>query len=382
MHSPPGGDAGLGLRALAAAEGALRSFRALGLPPPLADGRLGGSDAFDLYVGPPGSEARAEVDLPWSGEPFDRGSVFGRVPSDTLSRGCGGASDVARVTAQAIALRLDAALEPGALAMASSYAAELVAPCSVRALAAVDDAQLRPERSLFGGSPARLGGELLLPWFFDDAWGVGQPGHVFFGFLALAAQRSRPEAWAWENEPDVFDAVRASLRARGSTLDAALLEFAVARAFVGDRSDEGHLRDVARFGAAGRVRFEWAVDFGSLPRRLAPARPIEATGASYVWLDLRSAPKGAELTFVADWEAPALFRWALVKVREDGAEAGRIDLAGIFGSTHAERTVASLDGLAGILVVGANTGSVDRSRPYDPDEDDPLARSYTVTLAR
>src|SRR6185369_4546292 len=97
------------------------------------------------------------------------------------------------------------------------------------------------------------------------------------------------------------------------------------------------------------------------PRRFAPAAPLDPTGMTYLWVDLAGAPPDAELTFVADWELPALFRWALVKIDKDGAEAGRIDVAGVFGSSHAERTVAKLDGLAGIAVVGVNAGSVDRS---------------------
>jgi hypothetical protein len=71
---------------------------------------------------------------------------------------------------------------------------------------------------------------------------------------------------------------------------------------------------------------------------------------------------------VADWELDVLFRWALVKVDRDGREVGRVTVAGVFGNTHAEQTVVGLDNLAGVLVVGVNAGSMDRSRPFDPDE--------------
>jgi hypothetical protein len=171
------------------------------------------------------------------------------------------------------------------------------------------------------------------------------------------------------------------MKSHGSTFDTLLLEFAVARAFVGDRSDGAHLVGTERYGAAGRVRFEWTVPFGSLPRRLAPGAPIAPTGATYLWIDLGGAPLNAELTFVADWEVPAVFRWSLVKVDRRGAERGRVDIPGVFGSTHAERTVVGLDELAGIVVVGINAGSDDRSHPFDPSEQPLMPHGYTVTLS-
>jgi hypothetical protein len=101
-----------------------------------------------------------------------------------------------------------------------------------------------------------------------------------------------------------------------------------------------------------------------------------------VWVDLAGAPPGSELTLAADWEPPALFRWSLVKVDGNGAEAGRLDLAGVFGETHAERTLIGLDGLAGVIVAGVNAGSADRSHPFDPDEQPLMPHAYTVTLMK
>jgi len=115
---------------------------------------------------------------------------------------------------------------------------------------------------------------------------------------------------------------------------------------------------------------------------VAPLRPIEPTGATYLWLDLASAGGAAEVTFIADWELPSVFRWALVKVDREGAAAGRVDVAGIFGDTRAQRTVVGLDGLAGILIVGVNAGSLDRSSPFDPDETPAMPHAYTVWLER
>jgi hypothetical protein len=220
---------------------------------------------------------------------------------------------------------------------------------------------------------------MLFPWFHDDTLGVGGPGRAMMGLIALASQRTAAGSWEWKNEPDTFDVLRATMRDRGSSLENLLLDFAVVRAFVGSRSDGEHLTDVERFGDAGRVRFEWSVPFGSLPRRLAPLAPIEPTGMTYLWLDL-AGETPTELTFAADWELPALFRWALVKVDKKGAQAARLDVAGVFGASHAEQTIVGLEGLAGVMVVGVNIGSIDRSHPFDPDEQPLMPHGYAVTL--
>ena len=110
-------------------------------------------------------------------------------------------------------------------------------------------------------------------------------------------------------------------------------------------------------------------------------RPIEALGTTYLWLDLKGAPENLDLAFVADWEAGVLFHWAIVKIDAQGIEMGRITVAGIRGSTHAERSLVGLRGVAGLMIVGVNVGSIDRGHPFDPDERE-LGRSYTVTLFR
>ena len=48
-----------------------------------------------------------------------------------------------------------------------------------------------------------------------------------------------------------------------------------------------------------------------------------------------------------------------------------------FGTEEAD----SWSDLAGVLVAGVNTGSVDRAHPFDPDEQPLMPHSYTVMLA-
>jgi hypothetical protein len=356
------------------AEHAFRAYRALGLPLPLPP--------YDVYLDPSLDAPLTVPDLLPSSDGWDQASAFTLLPPPGPAAGCARAFTVAQGVALAIAFRFDTGAENGALSMAGSYFASLVADCPALEIPAIDDFQSHPELSFVAGDPSRPDGALLFPWFLDDTLGIGGPGRAMMGLLALATQRTPAGAWDYKNEPDIFDILRATMRDRGSNLENLLLDFAVARAFVGSRSDGGHLADVTRFGDAGRVRFEWAVPFASLPRRLAPLAPIEAMGMTYVWVDLAGAPPGAELTFAADWELPSLFRWALVKVDTNGAEAGRLDVAGIFGESHAERTLIGLDGLAGVMVVGVNIGSIDRSHPFDPDEQPLMPHGYTVTLVK
>jgi hypothetical protein len=382
VHAPDAAPPEALLGALRHAERALGGFRALGLPGPLPDGPLGGGPAFDIYLIPGTARPVTTVDLLPQGGGHDRQSAFTVMAEPPLPTACEARAAVAHALAEAICLRFDAGAEAGAVSMTASYLASLVSDCELIDLAAIDDFQRTPQRALTAGAAGAADGSLLFPWFLDGAYGLGNPGSVILSLLSVATQRTPPGAWAWNNEPDLFDALRANMKERGRSVDELLLDFAIARGFVGSRSDEAHLVDVARFGDLGRVRFEWAIPFASLPRRLAPSAPIEPTGATYLWLDLTSAPPGAELTVVADWELPSLFRWALIKVDRSGMEAGRVTVAGVYGDSHVERTVVGLADLAGIMVVGVNAGSADRSRPFDPDEAPFMPHSYTVTFAK
>lgn len=365
------------------AEQALRAYRALGLPPPLDDAGLGGSRAYDLYLLPAADAPATTPDLIARGHGFDSQSAFTILPPPAAPfTSCFAPNAVAQGIARAVLLRFDAGIEDGTSAMTSTYLASLAAECPLADLAAVDDFQSAPERALTSSSPDAPAGSLLFPWFLDDVYGQSTPARVVTTLISVAAQHTKPGAFAWSNEPDLFDTLRVNMKARASTLDALLLDFAIARAFVGSRSDGMHLTGTERFGDFGRVRFEWSVPFSSLPRRLAPTRPLDPTGTTYLWVDCEGAPADAELTFVADWELPSIFRWSLIKVDKTGAENGRVDVAGVYGDSHVERTVVGLNGLAGLLVVGVNGGSTDRGHPFDPDEAPFMPHSYTVTLVK
>jgi hypothetical protein len=199
--------------------------------------------------------------------------------------------------------------------------------------------------------------------------------------MALAAISTQASgAGPLVDEPDPFDALRITQQKNGTSLADTLLEFAVARAFVGSRSDEAHMVDVAKYGPLGRVRFDWSVPHGSLPRRLAQVRAVEPLGAAYLWVDLEGVSDTAEITFVAEWEEPVAFRWALVKIAADGSAAAQIDAVPVLGETKILKTVQNLTGSRGLLIVGVNEGEARRDEPFDPGRAREDAHGYLVTL--
>lgn len=388
VHAPNGASPERILDTLAALERARSSLvRVLGLPPPLPDGLLGGSSAFDLYFkeaddSPRSSEPRlrTERDEPAIGEP-DRASAFSVLEGDV--KGCELPNLVARALASAIGYGIDAAEDDNIRESRAAYLAELVSPCAAVTRSLIDDFQSHPERGLFPlPDKAHPASSLLFPWYLDTALGTGSFGILPFALTATSRQQTPIGSFTWMDEPDVLDSLRASLsrRAPAQKLSDLLLDFAVARAFVGNRDDGMHLPESRWAGDAGRVRFDWSVPFASLPRSLAPSFPIEATGSSYVFVDLEGAPEGARVTFRAEWEPPVLFRWAIVRVRKDGTEASRVTVTGQEGSTEAVQTIEAIDDLAGLIIVGTNIGDIGLERAFDPDEQPAEPHGYVVTI--
>lgn len=359
--------------ALGAAVESLRGLSALRLPGPLEDGSKGGGPALDLYLDERTERAEAFGDPGLWGTSWDRAPAFVVAPPPSIGD-CSGELEIARGVVEASLLGLDAATDPSVLEAVSTHVGLLLAPCATSELARVDEAQRAPERSLLE-SPAAF----LYLRHLEERWGSGRPGELSFAMVAISAQRS-PSARPLVDEPDVYDALRVTLRGNESSLPATALDHAVARAFLGSRSDDGHLVDVARYGDLGRPRHEWAVPYDSLPRSLMPARPVDALGATYVWVDLASAPLDSELTVVAEWEEPVTFRWALVLVDGGGAELTRTEIVPVFGETRVEKTLRKLGGAGGVLIVGLSEGEARRDAPLDPSREGPGPRMYRLTL--
>ena len=351
---------------------------ALDLPAPRPDSSRGGSDALDLYLDPAaGSDLEVLLDPPrWLG--FDTASVFCRG-----GRYLEPARAATLCVAEAIAARLDAGTTPD---IRRAYATHLwwaTGEPDSTDLARVDDAQRHPERSLFGRerTPASEGAGALFFDVLDFTRGRGAPGTLATMALAAAGSRTAPSAPAWNNEPDLLDVLRHTFEPPAAF--ASLFgDFAVTRAFLGDRDDGTHAPQLAWTGSAGDVRFDWSLKYSALPRRVASAYPIEPFGATYLWLDLDDRALGAKLGFQAQWEPPVSFQWMLVRMARDGRELSRLVVPFLQRATEVTQTLDNLDAAAGVLIVGTQFGGVDLLHPFDPDVAPFEGHGCTVYLAK
>jgi len=402
VHAPAGTDAEVMRTALADLEQADAALvHVLGLPRPLSDGALGGGPGFDLYLvdrvvsadWQPAAGEAVQLDrwcVTGRDDPraigWDRASAFtllDRMAAPPASGGCVRKNLVARGYASAIRLGIDAAESVESREAAAAYLAGMVAPCPTVSAELIDDFQAHPERALTrSGDVAGPAAAMAFHWFVDFALGAGAPGVLSTALLAIGSQKTPASSLRWFDEPDPFDALRGALSAKQppKTAGDLLLDFAVARLFFGDRDDGTHL-DSGWAGSFGRVRFEWSTPWRSLPRRLAPSRPVDPTGSTYLWIDLTGAPAGASLAMHVEWEPPVVFRWAVVRVKRDGSEASRVLVTAQERSTFAERNVEHLEGLAGLAIVGTNVGDIDLTHPFDPDETPYEPHGYVLTLA-
>ena len=207
----------------------------------------------------------------------------------------------------------------------------------------------------------------LLPWYLDAAFGVQTPGTLLTAFWYGGRQVTPPTATRFHNDPDFIRVLARVAKSKEKALDDVLIDFAVSRAFFGDRDDQLHLEETAFLGTFGRPRFDASWTYGSLPRRLA-FTPLGPTGVVYLWLDLAGAPEHPGVNFHASWESPVTIHWALVRVGKDGQEISRIDVTHERGVYVSERRVLELEGAAGLLLVGVSAGEVALDHPFRIDE--------------
>jgi hypothetical protein len=340
----------------------------LGLPAPLADEGRGGSDALDLYllpadhVTPSYERVHAYPDLPRPGG-FDRASGFCTAMADDgvlLERAatlCAG---------EALALALDPGETPD---VRRAFATELWwiagTPTSFD-FEAIERVQQRPNEAMAARElSASSEGHALLLDYLDARLGAGGPLDFATALLSASAQSTPPGSASWHNEPDWFDVLRHTLEPGEAHMAELLGDFAVARAFLGDREDGRHLPELAWAGYFGRPSFDWVIPFASLPRRVR-LTPLEPTGAVLVWLDLAGAPQGVSLGMRADWEPPAEFQWELVAVGATG-ELSRVRLPFQERVTEVEGRLANVHDARAVIVAGTHLERVDGDHPFDPD---------------
>jgi hypothetical protein len=345
-------------------------------PAPRRDGTRGSTPGFDVYLEPAAAGGCEVVaDDPDELEPLDRTSAFARVaPADACAlRNC-----LAYAWARAGLYGLDAGANHALASSTAAYVAWVASPCEPPMLAAIDDYQASPHLAVSAPSVER--GAVLFPWFLQSRYGLPHSLDLLHALWASSCQRTPPGHLRFVNKPDFFDVLRSFQKDRGAALGDLLLEYALARAFAGDRDNGMHLPGSAWLGAAGRVRFDARVDYAALPAWVRPAAPIEPTGAFYVWVDTKEAPKDAGLGFRLEWEHPAVFRVAVLKLGAAGQELARFTPASPEKDITLDLNIEDVSGGEALLIVGANAGASGGEFKFDPDELPYEPQSYLLTL--
>jgi hypothetical protein len=366
------------LQALLALELAYeRVVQVLALPAPLGDDGHGGSDALDWYLDAQPTELVTERDA----------VRFGAL--DSAAAFCvGGASDefIAQRNAtlcvgEAIAKRLDPAETPASQRAFATELWWLTGRTTALDVQAVDDAQAHPERALSARSAEPSASAALFLDFMELARSAQDSAGLSTSLFSAAVGTRSEGAYQWNNEPDIFDVLRHSLDEDTAKTAALFGDYAVSRAFLGDRDDGTHPPYAEWAGAFGRPRYDWVLKFSSLPRRVRASRPIEPTGVELVWVDLDEVPLGTSLGFEAEWEAPVAFKWRLISVDDHGREMARVDVPFQERGRSSEGRVVNLLNVRAVLAIGINMGGIDLAHPFDPDLDPFEPQSCTVYFA-
>jgi hypothetical protein len=280
-----------------------RFVGALGLPAPLPDFGLGPSAGLDLYL-----MADAPPELELGADPRrsleDRSSGFCRVrPSASEAR-----RHAAACLLEVMLLGLDAAETPHARRAIATELRLAAEPPTASDYRSFDDLQANPQLGVLTRDANDVSPAAALWFRYAAATLAASPTSFAPALLQLARGSTAPGEPEWHDEPDALDVLRAAFARRARPFEDFLLDFAIARAFLGDRDAARSQPAFGWLGDAGRVRFDWVLATSSLPRRVAPRRPLEPFGASYLWLDLDRVTLGKTLAFRAEWEAPVAFR--------------------------------------------------------------------------
>jgi hypothetical protein len=348
---------------------------ALGLPRPLPDA-AGPSSGLDLYLLP--SAQQLEVLGDARTVDADRSSAFCRARPELREA----RRQASLCVAEAALLGLDAAETPSLRRAIAAYLWQLSGRATSADVLAVDRFQASPQLSAVGRELApESAGAALFVRYLDRRLGTARRGVLPAAVVQMSRRDSPSLNLQWNNEPDALDVVRRAFVGSKESFDDFLLSFAVWRAFLGSRDNGHNDPELLWLGDAGRVRFEWTLKASSLPRRVAPLRPIEPLGSTYLWLEIDRVSLGKNLAFRAEWEAPAAFRWTLVAVDERGEPLQRYDLPYVQNATSAERTLVGYPDAAAFLIVGTSVGGVDLAHPIDPDHEPLEPHGFTVYLA-
>jgi len=334
--------------------------------------------AYDVFVAPEPELVETYLEARDVRSNVDRGRAFTRV-DPSVRPGCRLDARVATAIARASLFRVAPATDAGSAVAQTHYLAELAVPCATALSSdAVATFQANADAALTDTRLGRRFSQGAATFWNRLEWAFGrQPGGLVTTTWALHPTTTPVGARAWTNEPDTFDVLRASFKgalSTGSTIADLWLDFGVARAFFGSAV---HAPELRTHGVD--VPLAWDIPWPTKPRRLAPRVPVAPTGASYVLVRHAGASPGARLRVEIDWEEHALFRWAFVKLDADGREMGRVVVPTRERATSAQMTLAALDGIDRVLLVGVNAG--DPAYAFDPDDDVFEPHGWLLTIA-
>lgn len=379
VHAPVQRAAGL-TPALAALERAYeRLVFAAGMPAPNSDFGLGGSDSLDAYLEAREQPLLVEADPAEVGA-FTETSAWCRLPlqDDVLLD-----RSATLCVGEAIAQRLDASEPPHLRRAFATWLWWLVGQPTSLDAEAIDDAQAHPERAIATRDLSNESeGAALLFEYLESVRSTRPWGELSAALFGTAVSSNQKLGLFYDNEPDLFDVLRHSLNEENDRFASLMINFAVARAFVGARDDGQHLPTLDWSGDFGRLRADWVVKFSTLPRRVLVNPPLDSTGSVMLWLDLDEVGLGAALGFHAEWEPPVSFQWQIVKIGPNGDEVARIDVPFQERAHDADARLQNLDGASAILIVGTNLEGIDLSHPFDPDVAPFEPHAATIYLVR
>jgi hypothetical protein len=233
---------------------------------------------------------------------------------------------------------------------------------------AIDSIQAHPERAIAGRELSDDSeGSAIFFEYLESVRSTRPWGELSAALFGTAVSSNSKLGLFYDNEPDLFDVLRHSLNEEHDRFAALMVNFSVARAFLGSREDGLHLPALAWAGDFGRMRADWLVKFSTLPRRVLVNPGVDSSGSVLIWLELDEVGLGAALGFHAEWEPPVSFQWQLVKVGPDGDEVARIDVPFQERAHEVDARLQNLDGASAILIVGTNLEGIDLSHPFDPD---------------
>lgn len=389
VHAPASTPGARVLEILASAERTLETLTgALGLPAPDPDPE---TRTYDIYL-VDGDEASTHLGARDVRSAFDRASAFTTLGAGIPS-GCVLDGTMARELGRASLFRVAPATDEATALAQTTYLAELTVPCASRANPAMLDAirifQANPERAVtdrhVGDTPPlpatwsdpltyenrRFAEGAFLFWSYVDRRFSRSPFGIVRALWALGPTTTPLGSARWNDEPDAFDILRTTFKDvlfTGSKLADLLLDAAVDRARLGPGGDD-----------VTPATFDWDVPWPSSPRRFAPRAPVEPTGSSYVSIRRDGAPEDANLRVEITWEEHALFRWALVKIDENGAEIGRVVIPTTERATSAQLTLTNFGKAKRVLLVGVNVG--DPAYAFDPNDEVWEPHGWLATLA-